>query len=175
MSLIRPEARAALWRWREVLIGALITALGANWAFGSFGVMGWLGWLVLAVGLALLVAGLQRARVKPRRGGPGVIELDEGQLAYLHPENGAIVALPAVIRIEIETTGAGPFEDDLFWRFFQNNGYSARIPASAVGSERLFDALAGFPGADYRQVIAASGSTERHVFVIWQKEAGGLH
>ncbi len=175
MNFIRPEVRAALWRWREVLLGAVITALGANWAFGSFGVMGWLGWVVLVVGLSLLIAGLQRARVRPRSGGPGVVELDEGQLSYLHPENGAIVTLPAVIRIEIETTGAGPVEDDLFWRFFQNNGYRARIPASAVGGERLFDSLAGFPGADYQKVIEASGSTEPHVFVIWQKEAGRLH
>ena len=28
MSFIRPEARAALWRWREVLAGAGVGALG---------------------------------------------------------------------------------------------------------------------------------------------------
>lgn len=173
MNFVRPEVRTALWRWREVLLGAAITALGANLAFGSFGVLGWLGWLVLLVGLSLLVAGLQRARVRPRTGGPGVIELDEGQLSYLHAENGAIIMLPAVTRIEIETTDGGPLEDDLFWRFYQDNGYGARIPASAVGGERLFDALASFPGADYQKVIEASGSTQPHVFVIWRKEGGG--
>ena len=175
MSLIRPEVRAALWRWREVLIGAGVTALGANWAFTSYGLLGWLGWPVLIVGLGFLVAGLQRARVKPRSGGPGMIELDEGQLTYLHPENGLIVALPAVTRIEIETTGDGPFADDLYWRFFATGGQAARIPASAVGADRLFDALASFPGADYQMVIEASGSTSPHVFVIWQKEARRLH
>jgi hypothetical protein len=175
VSFVRPEVRAALWRWREVLAGAAITALGANWAFASRGLLVWLGWPVLIVGLAFLVAGLQRARVRPRSGGPGMIELDEGQLTYLHPDNGAIVALPAVVRIEIETTGDGPFSDDLFWRFFQTGGYAARIPASAVGAERLFDALASFPGADYQKVIEASGSTEEHVFVIWQKDAARLH
>ena len=175
MSLIRPEAGAVLWRWREVLVGLAGALLGASWAFTSFGVLQWLGWPVLILGLALVVAGLQRARVKPRFGGPGMIELDEGQLTYLHPESGAIVALPQVVRIEIETTDEGPVGDDLFWRFYQADGYAARIPASALGAERLFDALASFPGADYEKVIAASGTAERHVFVIWQKDAARLH
>ncbi len=73
MSLIRPEARAVVWRWREVLAGAGITALGANMLLTGFGLMHVLGWFVLVLGLAVLLTGLQRARVRPSGGGAGVV------------------------------------------------------------------------------------------------------
>lgn len=173
MSFIRPEARAALWRWRGVIAGAAVTALGVNLVATAHGLLAWLGWPILLAGLALLVTGLQRARVKPRSGGAGMVDLDEGRLSYFLPEGGAAIALPSVIRIEIETTGAGPFEDDLFWRFTSEEGEQLRIPGSAHGADRLFDALAQFPGADYGRVVAASGSTEQALFLIWQRSRPG--
>lgn len=175
MSLIRPEARAALWRWREVMAACAMALLGGWWALRGFGAMALLGWALLLLGALALIAGLQRARVRPRAGGAGVIELDEGQLAYLHPAGGGMVALPAVIRIEIETTGAGPADDDLFWRFTESGGHMLRIPAAAVGAEKLLDALASFPGADYQKVIMASGITEPGLFEIWRKPVARLH
>lgn len=171
MTLIRPEARAAMWRWREVLLGAAVTALGANWAFSAFGVMGWLGWPVLILGLVLLIAGLQRARVRPRAGGAGLVELDEAQLSYFLPEGGVIVPLSDVVRIEIVT--APP--DALTWVFTDATGRAARIPAAAVGAERLLDALAHFPGASYGRVIEASSERRVGAFVIWQKNLPRLH
>ncbi|MDQ2091722.1 hypothetical protein [Marimonas arenosa] len=171
MSLIRPEARAAIWRWREVLVGAVVTALGANWALTAYGVLGWIGWPVLLAGLALLAAGLQRARVRPRSGGAGVVELDEAQLSYFLPEGGVVVPLAQVVRIEIETAPG----DVLVWIFTDAAGERAFIPASAVGAERLLDALAQFPGASYNRVIEASGATGRNSFVIWQKKTSRLH
>ncbi|MEZ5715324.1 MAG: hypothetical protein R3D85_09225 [Paracoccaceae bacterium] len=171
MSLIRPEARAALWRWREVLLGAAVTALGANWALTAFGVMGWLGWPVLALGLILLIAGLQRARVRPRAGGAGLVELDEAQLSYFLPEGGVIVPLADVVRIEIVT--APP--DVLTWVFTDGSGRAARIPASAAGAERLLDALSHFPGASFGQVIEASSARGANAFVIWRKNLTRLH
>ena len=153
----------------------MITALGANWAFTGFGLLSWLGWPGLLIGLALLIAGLQRARVRPRSGGPGVIELDERRLTYLHPEHGTFVDLPAVTRVEIVTTDQGPAVDDLFWVFSGAGGQQVEIPGSAVGAEKLFDALASFPGADYQKVIEASGSTGSNHFVIWQKKTQRLH
>lgn len=166
MSLIRPEARAAIWRWREVLLGALVTALGANWAFTGLGLLKWLGWVVLALGLALLSAALQRARVRPRSGGVGVVELDEAQLSYLMPQGGVLVPLALVKKIEIETARGG----EMIWIFTDGEGKHAHIPAAAVGAERLLDALSHFPGARYGQVVAASAAKEKNRFVIWQKE-----
>ena len=171
MSLIRPEARAAIWRWREVLAGGAITALGVNWAFAGFGLTRWLGGAILVLGLVFLIAGLQRARVRPRSGEAGLVELDEAQLSYFLPEGGVIVPLEQVVRIEI-TAAPG---DMLHWCFADNAGHIARIPAGAAGAERLLDALSHFPGASYRKVIEASAATEPKTFVIWQQEPRRLH
>lgn len=175
MNFIRPEVRAALWRWREVLAGLAIVAVGFALVSGAYGLLPMIGGVIVFIGFLLVAAGVQRGRVKPRSGGQGLIELDEGRLTFLNREQGAIVELPEVLRIEIITTGAGPAEDDLFWVFHTTSGQVARIPGAAVGSEKLFDALAAFPGADYSKVIAASGSTEDNVFVIWQKDRRRLH
>lgn len=175
MSIIRPDASQILSRFRDALIGAGIMLLGLWWAWGSLGLIKWMGVALAILGAGLTWAGIQRGRVLPRKGGAGVIELDEGQLTYLHPDGGAIVPLESVIRIEIETTDDGPLEDDLFWLFHLLGGTIVRIPGSAVGADFLFDALAGFSGANYEQVIAASGSTAQHVFVIWQKPPTKLH
>ena len=171
MSFVRPEMREALWRWREVLIGAAITAVGANWALTAYGLLAWLGWPVLIIGLALLVAGVQRARVKQRTGGAGVVELDEAQLTYFLPQGGVVVPLAEIARIEIETTPGGAGR----WVFTDLKGQRAMIPADAVGAERLLDALAHFPGASYNRVIEASGADGAQSFVIWQKQTRRLH
>ena len=176
MSLIRPEAREALWRWREVLVGALITALGANWAFTGFGLLKWLGWLVLGLGFVLLAAGLQRARVRPRSGGIGLVELDEAQLSYFVPAThgpgaGVMVPLELVRKIEIETAPGGV----MVWVFTDAEGRRAYIPASAPGAERLLDALSHFPGARYQKVVEASAARGKNSFVIWQRETRRLH
>ncbi|WP_322866409.1 hypothetical protein U5922_009500 [Aquicoccus sp. G2-2] len=171
MNFFRPQAREAVWRWREVIIGAAVTALGANWAFTGFGLLRWLGWVVLVFGLALLMAGLQRARVRPVTGGVGVVDLDEAQLSYFRPEGGVIVPLSQVGRIEIETTP----DAAMTWVFTLRDGQRARIPASAVGGERLLDALSHFPGAQYRNVIEASAAEAAQRFVIWQRHTLRLH
>lgn len=173
MSFIRPEARAAIWRWRDVLAGAPVLALGLYWAFGTGGILSWIGYAVSTFGVVMMFTGLQRGRFL-RSEGPrstGVIELDERQLTYYGVGAGVIVPLGAVARIEIETNDRGPINDDAFWRFTLADLSVSRIPSSAVGSEKLFDALAAFPGADYEKVIAAAGSIENARFLIWEKSA----
>ncbi|WP_137701682.1 hypothetical protein [Marimonas lutisalis] len=174
MSFVRPEARAALWRWREVLLGAVITALGANWALAAQGILSWVGWPVLVIGLGLLIAGLQRARVRPRSGGAGVVDLDEAELRYFLPEGGVVIPLSTIRRIEIDAQG-DTAEGEFFWEFTDADGRRARIPASAVGAEKLLDALAQFPGAQYREVAAASAARVPQKFVIWQHDVARLH
>lgn len=174
MSVIRPEARATLWRWRDVIAGALVLSLGLYWGLGTGGILSWIGYAVTVFGMVIISTGLQRGRFL-RSGearSTGVIELDERQLTYFGVGAGVVVPLGAVTKIEIETNDRGPMEDDIFWRFTmgaEGDSGLARIPASALGHEKLFDVLSAFPGADYEKVIAASGSTDKSRFLIWQK------
>ncbi|MDU8928485.1 hypothetical protein RXV86_13930 [Alisedimentitalea sp. MJ-SS2] len=171
MNLIRPEARDAFWRWREVVFGAVVTALGANWAFTAYGILNWLGWVVLIIGLGLLITGLQRARVRPRSGGVGVVDLDEARLSYLLPQGGIVVPLSQIVRIDIDTFAGG----SMVWVFTDEDGHKARIPAGAAKAEKLLDALSHFPGASYNRVIEASSAKGDNSFVIWQKNTARLH
>jgi hypothetical protein len=63
MSFVRPEARAALWRLREVLAAGALGALGLYW-LTSRGLVAGLGAVCLLAAVALAVVGVQRARFR---------------------------------------------------------------------------------------------------------------
>ena len=92
-SFLRPEARATLWRWREVLVGSLIAALGLWWAVNSFGPVRWIAALVILGGLLSVVGAVQRLRFNTGGGGAGVVQVDERRLAYFGPLTGGVVDL----------------------------------------------------------------------------------
>ena len=49
-EFLRPEARAALMRWREVLLAGAVAALGLRWGLAAFGALQIVGWaMVVAV------------------------------------------------------------------------------------------------------------------------------
>ncbi len=180
MSLIRPEAQAVLTRWRDVIIGAALMICALVWGFGAAGLVWLMAALLFVLGAGLAITGLQRARIAARGGhghAPGLVELDERQLSYYAGEGGAIVILSEVSRIEIEISGAGEDEpvDDMLWVFHRTGQGPVRIPADALGADRLIDALAGFSGASYENVIRASRSAApaqgKAHFLVWQRPA----
>lgn len=149
---IRPEIRAALRRWQEVLAGAGL-GLAGIWLFAQG------GWLFQALGLALAAAGaswavtgLRRLRFRRQGLGPGVVDLLEGQISYLSPEpgRGGFVSIPEITAIRLLTRGG-----ERAWRFSQAEGPVVLIPADALGAERLFDLLATLPGLDMPAALAA--------------------
>jgi hypothetical protein len=189
MSFLRPEATAALLQWRDVILGLGLVILGMWLGLGASGLVWFFAVAIVAIGAALAWTGGQRARIRRREGGRGVVELDERQLSFLDAGSGAVVALSDVTRIEIEITGTSSRtgsgtsiststdqgQGDMFWIFTRPGESAARIPASAVGSDKMIDALAGFPGANYENVIKASGTSDAGLFVIWQKSRPLLH
>ncbi|MDG2403475.1 MAG: hypothetical protein P8M25_00515 [Paracoccaceae bacterium] len=80
MSLIRPGAKAALWRWREAYLGLSLVFFALWWGSNSFG---FLRWVASALGLAgglLIIAGTQRGRFRMGAGGFGFVQVIEGQI-----------------------------------------------------------------------------------------------
>ncbi len=170
MNFIRPEARENLKRWREAIIGGAVALLGLYWLVTSFGILRWLSVVILAIGLAYTWAGIQRARFRAGHGGLGVVQLDERQITYLAPVGGGFISLDALSKVEIGPDRAGlPV-----WRF-RAFGEELVIPASAEGTEALFDALAVLKGIDMQAAIRASGSRPDKTIVIWQKQVQKLH
>ncbi|MEP2530035.1 hypothetical protein [Shimia sp.] len=169
MSFIRPEARAALYRWREVLVGGMIVLLGLWWASG-FGLLQWLGFGLLILGGALTVAGVQRARFRAGQGGPGVVQVDEGEVMYLGPLNGGTVAMRDLERLELDG-GSRP----AVWVLTQTGQLGVQIPVNAEGAEALFDAFSTLPGLKTEAMLTQLQARPDHPVVIWQKSGIWLH
>ncbi len=169
VSFIRPDARAALWRWREVLLGGCVLLLGLYWASG-FGILKWLGFGVIALGAAVVLAGLQRTRFRAGRGGPGVVQVDERQITYFGPLDGGSVALEDLRAISLDATSAPPV-----WVLRQPAQPELHIPVNAEGSDALFDAFAALPGIRTEFMLTQLRQKPDHPVVIWSKPGARLH
>lgn len=151
MALIRPELRAALWRWREVLGGLALAGFGA-WIvlLGGYFFQG-LGGAVVALGLALALVAWRRVRFHGQGNSPGVVEVTEGQITYLAPSGGGFAALSEISVIDLAFTISG----QRVWRISQTGNPPLTIPVSATGAEALFDSFVALPGGDPARILAA--------------------
>ena len=150
-GFLRPDLQRTLHRWREVLAGIAVILLGL-WLSGLGGPF-WFA-LGLAVGLtgaALAVGGWMRARFDGGRGGPGVVQVVEGQIAYFGPETGGFLAIDEIQSLGIGLDPAG----GVVWVIVSAQT-RLEIPAGASGAADLFDAFASLPGADLSRIAAAA-------------------
>lgn len=162
-NVIRPEARAALWHWREVIAAIAICALGLR-GVQSFGIWVWLGWAGLMLGAGLAWTGFQRARFRVRGSGVGVVEVDEWQLRYMGPFGGAEMALDTMMVVALDRRVAPA-------RWVLTNAFGERItiPSAAAGAEALFDAFSVLPGFPMERALAAMAGKGDEVITIWRR------
>ncbi|MDP4031857.1 MAG: hypothetical protein Q8P60_03200 [Pseudorhodobacter sp.] len=148
--MIRPAVRAALHRWREVIVAAALAGFGlwlmalGGWLLTPIGAAA----LVLALGLGVLA--LRRMRFWHGVGAPGVVEVIEGQISYFGPDVGGFVALPELVEVRLVT-----LHGRQNWRLKQADGQALLIPVAAAGAAQLFDAFASLPGMDSQALVAA--------------------
>lgn len=164
MSFIRPEAKLALWRWREVLVAGFVLILGLSWINGPGGLLGWIGWLLVAVAIATAVIGVQRARFRTGTGGQGVVTVDEGQITYFGPLDGGIIATR-----EIERLALDPTSTPAHWVLEQPGQAVLHIPVNAEGAEALFDVFSALPGLKTEHMLAELNGGSAHPVVIWER------
>lgn len=169
MGFLRPEALAALLRWREAILGACIALAGLYGALSQFGMLFYLSLLAVPVGAALIWEGTWRARMPDGGDGPGVVEVDERQITYFGPRTGGAVSVDALTRIEIVTTDRGPYADDVFWVFHAEDTAPLTVPFGVVGSDRLLDVLTALPGLDQARILTATRDATPRTTVIWQR------
>ncbi|SFL59419.1 hypothetical protein [Shimia aestuarii] len=169
MSFVRPEARAAMMRWREALLGLAVLLLGLWWASG-FGLLKWLGYGVTVLGVIFIIAGIQRARFRSGQGGPGVVQVDEGAVIYFGPLDGGSVAMRDLTRLALDGRS-----HPAVWVLSQAGQAPLMIPVNAKGSDALFDAFATLPGLKTEAMLARLQEKPDHPVVIWQKSGVLLH
>ena len=174
MSFVRPEAKAVLRQWGTpaalAVVGLFLIWKGVDLT----GRGGWVGIVLIVLGLMAclsLVGVVERAWIgwRNRRGGPGMVIIEEGRISYFGPETGAVLALDALVSVDIVTTGDGPAAEDLFWVLSDETGQMVAIPGGAEGTGALLDILGSLKGFSHAQVISAMGSAENARFQIWRR------
>ncbi len=165
-AFLRPAARAAVWRWREVIFAGLILALGLWWGFQSYGFVRWVAGLLGLVGLLTGLIALQRLRFAMGGGGPGVVQVDERQLAYFGPLSGGVIDLPDLVRVDLDPTGK-----PAHWVLTDLAGQVVHIPVNAAGAEALFDVFAALPGIRTGRMLELLQHNPAGRVLIWQTTA----
>lgn len=164
MSFVRDEARAVLWRWREVLAGLGVLALGAYWFAWPGGLLFWLSFPMLAAGCALVALGIPRARFRGPGGGPGMVQITEGQISYFGPLTGGVVELDGLRRIDLDATGY-----PAHWVLHSDDQPPLHIPVTASGADALFDAFQSLPSLNASRLATARGIGSGH-HRIWSRQ-----
>lgn len=160
----RPEAKAAIWRWREVLVALAMALLGLWWAIGPGGLLALPGVALVLAGGALGFVGVQRARFRTDGGGAGAVQVDEGQVSYFGPLTGGIVALRDLERLSLDRS-ARPAH----WLLDAPGQDSVMIPVNAAGADALFDAFATLPALKTERMLAELHSDNAQAVVIWER------
>lgn len=168
MTFFRPEAKAAVLRWREAIIGVLVALIGVWLVSGPGFLLAVPGYACLAGGVALIWMGIQRGRFRGPEGGAGAVQVDEGQVTYFGPLTGGTVALR-----ELESLSLEGAMFPAHWRLAQKGQQALLIPVNAAGADALFDAFATLPGLKTERMLNALKADPHQAVLIWQR--GPLH
>ena len=175
MSLVRPEIVAWASRRREAIAWTALTAFGL-WLIGRgldpvAPLLLLLGGLATLIGAALLTAALRRLAFAADAPAEGVVEIDEGRIAYLGPRDGGYVDVRALVLVEIVTRPHLLTDTGHAWVLSAEDGTRLTIPLGAAGGEGILDALSPLPGIDLAAGTAALRERRPARVVVWSRRA----
>ncbi|MFA8441040.1 hypothetical protein [Yoonia sp.] len=170
-NFLRPEVRAFLERWREVLLAGVVFLLGVWWALTGVGINVWLGYIFCLIGIGWGVAAVQPARFAQDGDGPGVVQIRERRLAYFGPLDGGIMDVADLSRLEIDPTS----HPDPSWVLTSIEGQVLAIPINAKGAEGLFDVFASLPDIKTNTVLDVLSRTPDARVTVWSRVKPLLH
>lgn len=178
--MIRPAVLAGARRWQGVIEGAMFILAGA-WAFAG-GTLVWQlpGLAAMALGIGWAVNGWRRARFQADPSAPGLIEVDEGRIRFLHPVMGGEVSLNDLAELKLVT-----LRGRRLWQMRDLAGARLIVPLESAGAGDLADALSSLPGLSSASLVAAldadaapsgttlpgTGHSERPV---WMRPGSGI-
>lgn len=168
---MRPEIKALLWRWREVIAGLALATLFAWWAVSSFGVMTWIAGACAALALIYTFTAIQRARFGAGQGGFGVVEIDEGVVSYFTPQGGAQAEISEISKVTLLPAVRGPAH----WQIETPDQPNLLIPLNAHGASQLFDVFVALKGIETEKMLRVVNSQPDQPVVIWKKRTTALH
>jgi hypothetical protein len=168
-EFIRPEIRFVVWRYRDALIGAIVSVFGIGWAMSSVGFMVILGLSVSIAGALLMFAGIQRGRFQRGHDGVGVVSVDEGQVTYFGPFQGGTLHVDELVQIDLDPGAEGGDPDSASWLLLSRASGPLRIPLNASGSEKLFDVFTKLKGIRIGNLVEQVQQMPAQQVVIWRR------
>ncbi|MCB6179151.1 hypothetical protein LHP98_13580 [Rhodobacter sp. Har01] len=150
MSLFRPEVLRLLGRWFDPAAGAATIAVGV-WTVlhgGFLPIITGVAFVALGAGWAIL--GLRRLRFETDAAAPGVVEVDEARVRYLHPRMGGEISLNDLVELRLAA-----FRGRRMWQLTDATGRGLLIPLDAAGAPALFDTFAALPGLSSAALVTA--------------------
>ena len=98
-----------------------------------------------------------------------VVRLSDSEIVCERPDGKVErVGWADLQKVEIVTTGDGPFAPDVFWVLHGTDGGCA-VPQGATGDSQLLERLQALPGFDNQAFIEAMSFTSGARFFCWQK------
>lgn len=166
MSFFRPEATAAVTRWREVIVAGVIMALGVWITLPPAGmIVTGFGYVLIGLGAVAMVPAVRRARFITGGNGPGVVQIDEGRILFMGPETGGAMALDDLSVLSIRRTRNG----ESAWVLADATQLLV-IPVDASGADGLFDAFAALPGLNAGTLVSSVQSRTQGSQRLWARE-----
>ena len=162
--MIRPDALAALRRWREAIIAGCVIVLGLWLGLSPGPVVEGVGYVLALIGVLMMILALRRIRFARPGDGPGVVTLDEGRIAYLGPYYGGAVAIRDMTRLSLRRATGGQT-----WVLTHPEGVLA-IPVNALGADQLFDAFSALDGLNMPHLLRALRETTPGTVTLWQAD-----
>ena len=100
-------------------------------------------------------------------GGPGVVQVDEGQISYFGPLDGGAIALSELERLTLDHTSK-----PAHWVLDMPGQPQLHIPVTATGADALFDAFSALPGLRTERMLSEMRHSGAHQVVIWERHSG---
>lgn len=95
--------------------------------------------------------------------------VDDAGVTVLGDAGVETVAWKDLAAVNIRTTAAGPFADDLYWELHRGDGGVVTVGSETEGIDTLIERLQRLPGFDNEAVIAASSTTVNALFSCWAR------
>lgn len=169
-GFLRPEAVALLTRWREVIGGGVAVMVGGLLVMQIGYVQQGLGIGLIAVALGYIVLALRRLRFAGAADAPGVVSLDEGQIAYFAPSISGTIG-GTIDLSDLRELRLRHDHGRLSW-FLVTDTHALAIPHDAAGADQLFDAFSALPDLGPATLLQAVQSKHKGTAIVWRRKGG---
>jgi hypothetical protein len=128
-----------------------------------------ISFVIIGAAAAMLVLALRRVRLRSDKRGAGMVEVQERKITYYGPDDGGVLSLDDLRRIDIVVSNSLPFVNDIYWRLSDQEGVALNIPVGAEGTDTMIDNFSVLNGVDYDLIVKALAAKDDAVFTIWKK------